>query len=725
MKRKEIWVKLIFILMVCSLFSYNFFNYNTNLEYKKDFLKTSDNEISIVTPENKTYSAPMSGYYPATYGFENDDDGSDPEGWILNKNPPNFEIEVVSEKQGHKKVVHFYDNENAWRSMNHYPDGNPTTGTIELWVFGVDVKDYRFDIGLWDTAVRQGFVVIIADDKWQYWDAGYHDVSNVGIPQDNTWHHLRIDFRCAGAPSYQGLSMASYKIFVDGIESGEIPFWEPNTNHLERLSIGTDAAPNSEWWVDAIGFSWDPNYNIGDNLNEGLLLSFDNSTTLDWMGYSLDGLTNKTILGNAVIPLPEEGSHQIQVFGNDTSGKLYESLVRYFSYFYFEIITPEDKIYTEPMLGYYPATYGFENDIIGYNPSGWQVNENPPAYDIDVVKEKNSHKHVVHINDNEIGGYRMRYFPDSDIEIGTIELWVLGVNVSDTALEISSLDNSSITGITLRLHTNGWYYYGKYGDQLISNASIPQDNQWHHIRLDFRCSGTADYMGLTESSYRVYIDGINLGELSFCEPYFDKLNSFIITTDNISDSEWWVDAIGFSWDPNYNIGDNLNEGLLLSFETHLSLNWIGYSLDGQANKTIQGNKTIPLPENGLHKIQFYCELPTGELIESNVRHFTINYNSEEPYIPPYELPNDFHILITVFIGALSIFLGVLLILYVILSRRRKYELYKFKEPKKPEIRVKPKSGYLICPYCHNENSIKNNYCIYCGASLLEFKPDNI
>ncbi len=389
------------------------------------------------------------------------------------------------------------------------------------------------------------------------------------------------------------------------------------------------------------------------------------------------------------------------------------------------IITPENKTYTGPMSGYYPATYGFENDIIGYNPSEWQVNENPPSYDIEVVKEKNSHKQVVHIDDNEVGGHRMRYYPDSDIEIGTIELWVLGADVSDRSLDIVSLDNSSITGIALQLHSDGWYYYGEYGDQLISNASIPRDNQWHHIRLDFRCSSVADYMGLTESSYRVYIDGINLGDLSFCEPYFDKLNSFMITTDNISDSEWWVDAIGFSWDYDYDIGDNLNEGLLLSFENRTTLDWIGFSLDGQANKTIQGNKTIPLPENGLHKILFYFELSTGQLIESNLIYFTVNYNPDEPYIPPYESSNDFHVLITIFIGAISIFIGILLIFYIILTRNRKYEPYKFKEPKKPEIRVKTKYGYLMCPYCHNENQIKYNYCIYCGASLLEFKSDNM
>ena len=85
------------------------------------------------------------------------------------------------------------------------------------------------------------------------------------------------------------------------------------------------------FYVDAIGYSWDPDYNIGDNLKEGLLLSFENNTRLDWIGYSLDGQANKTILGNTTIPMPEAGLHSIQVFGNDSLGTIYESEVRYFS----------------------------------------------------------------------------------------------------------------------------------------------------------------------------------------------------------------------------------------------------------------------------------------------------------------------------------------------------------------------------------------------------------
>jgi len=66
-------------------------------------------------------------------------------------------------------------------------------------------------------------------------------------------------------------------------------------------------------------------------LNEGLLLSFENNTNLDWMGYSLDGQNNVTILGNTTIPMLEDGQHVIQVFSNNSFGNIFQSERRHFS----------------------------------------------------------------------------------------------------------------------------------------------------------------------------------------------------------------------------------------------------------------------------------------------------------------------------------------------------------------------------------------------------------
>ncbi|MBY9016748.1 MAG: hypothetical protein KGD68_13745, partial [Candidatus Lokiarchaeota archaeon] len=72
-------------------------------------------------------------------------------------------------------------------------------------------------------------------------------------------------------------------------------------------------------------------YEMGDNLKEGLLLSYENIASFVWQGYSLDGQNIKTILGNTTIPMPDDGIHSIQVFGNDSLGTIYESDMRYFT----------------------------------------------------------------------------------------------------------------------------------------------------------------------------------------------------------------------------------------------------------------------------------------------------------------------------------------------------------------------------------------------------------
>ena len=88
-------------------------------------------------------------------------------------------------------------------------------------------------------------------------------------------------------------------------------------------------------YIDSIGYSWDLDYSIGQNMNEGLLLTYYNNTTLNWQGYSLDGASNKTILGNTTIPIPTNGKHHIQVFGNDSIGENLKSIVLYLTYLSF------------------------------------------------------------------------------------------------------------------------------------------------------------------------------------------------------------------------------------------------------------------------------------------------------------------------------------------------------------------------------------------------------
>ena len=69
--------------------------------------KTQANQISIVNPENRTYSVPMNGYYPGTCGFEEEADGNNPEGWEIYEGGGT--INTISEYNGHKKVIELYE----------------------------------------------------------------------------------------------------------------------------------------------------------------------------------------------------------------------------------------------------------------------------------------------------------------------------------------------------------------------------------------------------------------------------------------------------------------------------------------------------------------------------------------------------------------------------------------------------------------------------------------
>ncbi|MFX0139287.1 MAG: hypothetical protein ACFFDN_36945 [Candidatus Hodarchaeota archaeon] len=374
------------------------------------------------------------------------------------------------------------------------------------------------------------------------------------------------------------------------------------------------------------------------------------------------------------------------------------------------IVTPENKTYTQPMSGYYPATYGFENDVIGTSPQDW--NEISEVDRTTTIEETfDDHRHVLKMWDNTASHELTTGNNFQSQSTGKVEFWWA---VGDIVDAFSFLLVDVDWGIVITIRGGYFQYRDSSAYHPISGAPIPQINKWYHIRIDFRCNGAPAYEGLNENRYFMYIDGTKYGEF----PFVNNMNSFTKSAFSIGTGSMqttYVDAIGYSWDPNYNIGDNLNEGLFLNFNTIFTPDWLGYSLDGLPIRTILGDITIPFLSDGSHSIQVFGNDTLGTKYESELRHFSINV---QPYIPP---DNNFIIIISVVIGALSIFVGVFLILYLILSRKRKY---KFEEPKELEIPIKGKKGYKICSYCHNENRYVNKYCVFCGASFTDFRNDN-
>ena len=591
--------------------------------FEFDNLKVSGQGINITTPENITYTAPMSGYYPATYGFENDAIGSDPMEWSVYE--VGGTVNAIDSLGNHNKIVEVHNTAGDHTRLTNI-FSTRATGTIECWVRTNTIIDESIVLRAVDGPSTDEFLISVnsATNKWEYNDGGtwYDMTTDIAV---NTWYHFRIEFDCAD----------DWHVWIDGVsQDGGTGFgYRSSPTQMDRFIIGTtQTATECYAYFDAVGYSWDPNYNIGDNLNEGLLLSYENSTNLFWKGYSLDGQANKTILGNTTFPIPDNGLHNIQVFGNASIGTIYQSDMRYFSidYFPIKIHTPENKTYTTPMSGYYPATYGFENDAIGSDPMEWSVYE--VGGTVNVITSLGNHNKIVEVH-NTAGDHTRLTNTFSAIATGTIECWVRTNTIINESIVLRAVDGPTTDEFLISVNsaTNKWEYNdgGTWYDMTTDIAV----NTWYHFRIEFDCA----------DDWHVWIDGVSQdGGTGFgyrSSP--TQMDRFIIgTTQTATECYAYFDAVGYSWDPNYNIGDNLNEGLLLSFDTNLNLNWIRYSLDDKANKTILGNITIPMPNDGLHSIQVFGNDYIGNDYQSNVRYFSIGLfeTPSEPIISGYVIP---------------------------------------------------------------------------------------
>ncbi|MFX1497557.1 MAG: hypothetical protein ACFFBH_08535 [Promethearchaeota archaeon] len=285
------------------------------------------NEIVIITPENKAYISPMSGYYPATLGFECDLEGANPLNCIVEE--IGGEVNVLDHIDGHNKVVAINDT-----SSSDFPyfyntfEVTQTNGTYEFWVRTTNATGFQglrlYSGNIIDSNVAVDF--LISNGKFRCYDGVWHDIT---ICENNRWYHIEIAFECT-AGRYRGLDQYKFKVWINHTEYGEFGFWN-NKLSVDRIQFMGGNPGLQTLYIDAIAYSWDVGYKVGDNFDEGLLLSFNTIFTPDWLGYSLDGSINKTILGNTTIVMPNKGHHNIQVFGIDAFGTIYASNLRQFS----------------------------------------------------------------------------------------------------------------------------------------------------------------------------------------------------------------------------------------------------------------------------------------------------------------------------------------------------------------------------------------------------------
>ncbi|MHA1671118.1 MAG: Loki-CTERM sorting domain-containing protein [Promethearchaeota archaeon] len=618
MKVKKSHISISLLVLILSLTVIGSLNQSFTPQIILETPKTSAGEITIVTPENITYTEPDSGYYPATYGFENDEDGRVPEGWV-DTSGSGCIFDIQNSLDGHQKVLRLDSPSTSYGSTGYISFENQITGSIEFWFQKTSGSTTCYILFYGDSydGVRMG---IDTNDIGQFglWHSGDVEWVTAGY-SDNQWFHIKVDFDCVSHKS---------NISIDGVLYFENrDFYNSNANFINNLTFSTNTFRAGTFFIDAIGFDGDSDYTVGDNLNEGLLLRYENTTTLDWKGYSLDGQANKTIMGNTTITMPDDGLHKVQLFGNNSVGTMYESDEKYFTVNttpYLDIFTPENKTYTEPDSGYYPASYGFENDEVDSIPEDWE-DFNPeidPEDHNTIIESFQGHTRVIEGYDDGTGAWHLRkYFNDQE---GSVEFW-WAISSTGTSKEhqIAFMNNvTSDIGFAVGVDQGQVRVYIPGGwSNIIGLTTL--SNTWDHVRIEYCSNNSNSYLGLEPNEFRLYYNTVEIDVY----PFFTNmsLDYFRLYSGYASNNVYgYYDAFGFSWDPYYSIGDNLNEGLLLSYDTNADFNWTGYSLDRQANKTILGNITIQMPADGLHNIQAFGNDSVGTMFESPMRYFTVN-----------------------------------------------------------------------------------------------------
>ncbi len=347
-----------------SAFFYGSFSSKSLVSFSQESSpKSSVGEINLNTPENRTYIEPDFGYYPSTYGFESGTQG-------FEINDLGGSAEVINSLAGHNKVMALSDTNPNYRIdvRQIFRKSTQSYGTIEFWLrttdHGSSKQQYISFVrgtGQWD---ESDYLFAIVMNLYGWNNRGDRVINEVPSLEDNTWFHCRMDFECTSG-KYTGLDQYHWRFTVNGIPSDPLPFLN-QFDGMDFILFQTGTDPyGMTLYIDSIGYSWEPDYNIGDNLNEGLLLSYDSTTTLEWQGYSLDGADNITISGDSVIPFPVDGSHTIQVSGNDSLGNSYQSNLRFFlidgTLPYISILAPAQYTYFSWEAPYFQITTSGDN----------------------------------------------------------------------------------------------------------------------------------------------------------------------------------------------------------------------------------------------------------------------------------------------------------------------------------------------------------------------------
>ncbi|MCP6718933.1 MAG: hypothetical protein KJI71_01695 [Patescibacteria group bacterium] len=411
------------------------------------------------------------GVYNATYSFESDLDGSDPVGFSINQQP-GCDISITSNLDGHKKVLKIYDNSGVSGNQVEQFFTERATGTVEYWLRVAQTnKPVYFSVndGSWNIG---SYLRFMDNGDIEYDDGSWHTIQSYSA---NTWYHIKIEFDTA----------TDWHLWINGVsmDSGVGYSYKGSPSAMDYIRFVTDNSQTDfTMYLDAVAYSWDSGYTVGDNRED------------------------------------------------------------------------------QDPLGHYPATYGFENELVYTSGTdiSWVDDESgtDSSYSAEIVASEDGHKGVMKILS---AGDNTKYSQWRHTETetaGTVEVWIKYIDNGQGLLAFYGINEGSITIISFWIDSLDNKIYIRYGNGVggttIDDYSAVADT-WHHIKLQFSCATDKQSIWLNgvlvvddENFYNDYV--------ATSIPYW---RFQLQEGDGVNSLEAYIDAYGESGDTTYNIGDNV------------------------------------------------------------------------------------------------------------------------------------------------------------------------
>lgn len=545
------------------------YNFNDDILFTSSELgRQSDTDNSSNT-FNVREREQITGHFNATYSFENDDYGSEPNGFVSSNT--GISTTTIQDYKGHDKVLQFNDSNGVdVCQVDQVLPVQILNQTIEFWFLKDDVGSpttiymYWFEDSFSGANIRPE-LIFIDNDVFYYTDSNQLIKADYNIA--NVWFHYKLIL---------DNFTSTFDFYINNILEGDnLPYRSNATlgiNNFRMLST-TSAILNS--YIDAIGYSWSQ-YNVSRGLR---------SMTIDEGSYT-GVISNSYINDTNYFTLQSDGTP--------------EKLISYFHFIGLPDIPAIDIWLSYYMVCPEGKTISLEREIIPFD-TGITINDENVylatliSLRVDMNEITPYTVLVYYINaiitvNYTVGDNLIPYVNISNNEIYEVDKWQFRHNPFTRTQYVNGSDNPS-----------GWTDYGDNGADDVNTLNIG-GNRTVVVHIEENGGLIRNFNGINDTYYNITFN-FQINSLDDTDIGLNDITIYIKDSDNSS----YLTYLILTYDGNitlyYNEGFSIIgtfdiiESYSVSFFLNLRSQIQNFTMRYYDNQSLLTSFTAPFYEN--------------------------------------------------------------------------------------------------------------------------------